>query len=146
MDPQEYIATGILELYVYGLLSEAENEEVYRMEMAHRQVEEEIVSIEKAIINISTTFSPFLSVDHFSRIKSELEIKHGKVSVIQPKSNLWQNVGWAAALVFFLGIGYFWYKQSSAEKQMLTLEKEKKLNWKKRSFWQSGNQSKPWKH
>ena len=29
METKEYIESGILELYVYGLLSEPENEEVY---------------------------------------------------------------------------------------------------------------------
>ena len=62
MDIKEYIESGILELYVYGLLSETENIEVAKMAKKHKEINDEIISIEKSIVNISTSFSPFLSV------------------------------------------------------------------------------------
>ena len=69
MTPNEYIESGILELYVYGLLSESESEAVAQMAAKHPEINNEIIAIEKAIINISTSFSPFLSAENFEKIK-----------------------------------------------------------------------------
>ena len=62
MDSKEYIESGILELYVYGLLDEEQNKEVHEMCKKHKEVEEEIVAIEKSILALSTSFCPFLSI------------------------------------------------------------------------------------
>ncbi len=50
MEAQEYIESGILELYVYGLLSEKENLEIAELAKNNTDVDQEIISIEKAII------------------------------------------------------------------------------------------------
>ncbi|HMK06053.1 MAG TPA: hypothetical protein VK476_00900, partial [Flavobacterium sp.] len=65
MEIKEYIDSGILELYVYGLLSDSENEGVNLMSKKHPQIDLEIIAVEKAIVNISTGFSPFLSADNY---------------------------------------------------------------------------------
>ena len=46
MEAKEYIESGILELYVYGLLTESENLEVAKMAKNNPEVEQEILSIE----------------------------------------------------------------------------------------------------
>ena len=51
MEAQEYIESGILELYVYGLLSKAENEELSSMAKNNAEINDEIIAIEKAIID-----------------------------------------------------------------------------------------------
>lgn len=129
MDTKEYIESGILELYVYGLLKETENLEVAQMAKKHKEIDDEIVSIEKAIVNLSTSFSPFLSVENFAKIKSKLDIKHTKVIDLKPKNNRLNYIGWAAAAVFLLGIGYQYNQQLVFKNDIVTLEKEKiKLN------------------
>src|SRR6476620_10930081 len=111
METKEYIASGILELYVYGLLDENQNIEVAELAKKHKEIEDEIMSIEKSILALSTSFSPFLSVENFSNIKSHLEIKHGtKVIELKPKSTS-NYIGWAAAAVLLLGIGYLYNQQ-----------------------------------
>ncbi len=106
MEAQEYIESGILELYVYGLLSEKENLEIAELAKKAPEVDQEIISIEKAIIALSSSFSPFHSVENFEKIKARLELKHGKVVDMKPASNWSQYVGWAAAVLLLLGLGY----------------------------------------
>ncbi len=112
MDTKDYIESGILELYVYGLLDETQNKEVLEMSKKHKEVEQEIVAIEKSILSLSSSFSPFLSVQNFEKIKSGLEIKHSKIIELKPTSSRYNYVGWAAAALFLLFIGYQYQQQS----------------------------------
>jgi len=125
MDTQDYINSGILELYVYGLLSEPENLEVAKMAKEHAEVDTEILSIEKSILNLSTSFSPFLSADNFAKIKAKLELKHSKVVPLQPKSNVFTFVGWAAAVLLLIGFGYQYNKSSQTSEKVVVVENEK---------------------
>ena len=130
MEAKEYIDSGILELYVYGLLNETENLEVSQMAKNNTDVNNEIISIEKAIVNLSTSFSPFLSVENFAKIKSKLDIKHtSKVIEMEPKGGKLQYLGWAAAVALLLGVGYQYNNQIQFKNDIVNLEKEKsKLN------------------
>jgi hypothetical protein len=47
METKEYINSG--ELYVYGLLSDTENEEVTTMANTHSEIKDEIIAIEKQL-------------------------------------------------------------------------------------------------
>ena len=125
MDVNEYIESGILELYVYGLLSEEENLEVNKMAMEHKVIDAEIVSIEKSIIQLSSSFSPFLSPENFEKIKANLELKHGKVIPIERKSSISLFIGWAASLLLLLGAGYFYYRWQETDKQLIVTGNEK---------------------
>lgn len=125
MDIKEYIESGILELYVYGLLSESENEEVNRMAIQHKEINDEIIAIEKSIVNISTGFSPFLSSENFAKIKTKLALKHSNTIELKQKSNASQYLGWAASAVLFIGIGYQYFNQSQFKNDILNLQNEK---------------------
>ena len=103
---REYIDSGILEMYVYGLLTEKENEEIANKAKVNPAINEEIIAIEKAIIALSSSFSPFHSVANYEKIKAKLELKHADVIDLKPRSNVAQYIGWAAALLLLLGIGY----------------------------------------
>lgn len=112
MEVREYIESGILELYVYGLLDESQNNEVLEMSKKHKEIENEIIAIEKSIISLSSSFSPFLSAQNFEKIKSELEIKHRKIIELKSVKNRYNYIGWAAAALFLLFIGYQYHQQS----------------------------------
>jgi anti-sigma-K factor RskA len=124
MDTKEYIESGILELYVYGLLSETENKEVALMASTHKEINDEIIAIEKAIVNLSTSFSPFLSAENFEKIKAQLEIKH-KVIPLQSNKKIFQYTGWAATVLLFVGLGYQYLQLNKNESQIVTIEAEK---------------------
>lgn len=125
MENKEYLESGILELYVYGLLSESENDEVTAMSNKNPEIKAEIISIEKAILNLSSSFSPFISHSQFEKIKSQLELKHSRVVSMKPRSNVASYMGWAASIVLLVGVGYQYLKVNESKNQIVTIEKEK---------------------
>lgn len=125
MDTKEYIESGILELYVYGLLSEDENEKVSLIAKNHPEINDEIIAIEKSIVALSSSFSPFHSVANYEKIKSKLELKHPEVIDFETGRNWIQYVGWAAAIVFFAGIAYQYNLLDQTNTQVVNAEIEK---------------------
>lgn len=125
METRAYIDSGILELYVYGLLTDDENREVNKMAKSHIEIQDEIVSIEKAIVNLSTSFSPFLSAENFDRIREKLALKYGKVIEMKPRSNASAWLGWAAALLLMGGAGYLYTQLNESNTQVVNVENEK---------------------
>lgn len=125
MEAQEYIESGILELYVYGLLTETENLEIAEVAKKNPEVDQEIISIEKAIVALSSSFSPFHSVANFEKIKARLELKHGKVVDMKPASNWSQYVGWAAAVLLLLGLGYQTLELTKTKEAIATVGTER---------------------
>ncbi|TRW97190.1 anti-sigma factor [Flavobacterium gawalongense] len=122
MEAKEYIESGILELYVYGLLSETENEEVNAMAKNNPEINDEIIAIEKAIVALSSSFSPFHSVANYEKIKSKLELKHAKVIELEPTRNWSQYIGWAAAILLLAGIGYQYNQLEQTNTQVVNAE------------------------
>jgi anti-sigma-K factor RskA len=117
MNSKEYIESGILELYVYGLLDEKQNQEIYELSKKDKEIEKEILSIEKSIVSLSTSFSPFLSSQNFEKIKNKLEIKHGNnfdtnYNTTGKTISISKYIGWAAAAVLLIFIGYQYQQQS----------------------------------
>lgn len=125
METKEYIESGILELYVYGLLSEPENEAVTNMAKNNSKINTEIIAIEKAIVALSSSFSPFHSVANYEKIKAKLELKHAKVIELEPASNWSQYIGWAAAVLLLVGIGYQYNELDQTNLQVANTEIEK---------------------
>lgn len=125
METKEYIESGILELYVYGLLSESENTEVALKAKESTQINSEIVAIEKSIISLSSSFSPFLSVENYEKVREKLELKYSKVIPLQPKTNWGQYVGWAAAIVLLVGIGFQYTQLDQTVSQVASSNAEK---------------------
>ena len=129
MTTQEIIESGNLELYVYGVLSETETKEISELVKINTDVKTEIIAIEKAILNLSSSFSPMISSEIFEKIKLKLELKHRNVVELKPKSNRLQYLGWAASVALLLGVGYLYNKQVTIENEIVTIAKEKdKLN------------------
>jgi anti-sigma-K factor RskA len=125
METRDYLESGILELYVYGLLSESENEDVAKMAHKHHEINDEIVSIEKAIVELSTCFSPFLSAENFEKIREKLMLKYPKLAEMKPRSKAPSYIGWAAALVFLAGGAYLYKELNDANVTVVNIENEK---------------------
>lgn len=126
---EEFINSGILELYIFGVTTEEENKEVHDMARQHAEVRAEILSIEKAIVDLSYSVSPQLSPEVYHRIRKELIDKHGEDGVVQlqPRRTAASYIGWAAAIVLLgcLGVQYFMYDQEVDKKEAATKEKDK---------------------
>ena len=125
----ELIESGTLELYVFGLLSETENREIQQTAENDLEVQEEIISIEKAVINLSYSISPRLSAQNYNRIYAKLiERREGVVQMDTRRSGgISQYLGWAAAIVLMFGIGfqYFKYNEVTEEAEKATAERNK---------------------
>jgi anti-sigma-K factor RskA len=125
MDKQEYIDSGILELYVFGQLSETESSEVAKMAESDADINDEIISIEKAIINFSESVSPFLSAENYDKIRQALLLKHGVVDIAPKKSNIFLYLGYAASILLLVAVGYQYKQLDDRETQIVNVEKER---------------------
>ncbi len=122
MEVSDYIESGILELYVFGTLSESETEDVAKMAEKHPEIQEEIISIEKAVISLSYSMAPYLSASNYDRIRESLIEKHGKVVEMKPQNNIMSYIGWAAAVLLLVGIGWQYTQLDSAKNQIASVE------------------------
>jgi anti-sigma-K factor RskA len=127
MEIQEFIDSGILELYVFGLLTDTENREVKDMADRHEIVRNEILSIEKAVIDLSYSVSPHLSAENYDRIQQILFERNQGVVQMRPRSSAASYIGWAAAVILLFGLGYqyYQYNQVSKEVQEATRQRSK---------------------
>ena len=134
MNTKEYIASGILELYIAGALSEKENEEVYAAIQKNPELLEEVESIEKAILQL-TAAAKKDNTYSFNAIADKLLVQEPKVIPIsKPKTNWSLLSGWAAAVIFGSALIYTVIQNSNlktqiaAEKQQLEEQIDKASN------------------
>lgn len=129
MSSNELIESGTLELFVFGLLSENENNEVQEMAKEDPEVHNEILAIEKAVINLSYSISPRLSAQNYNRIHAKLIERQegGVVHMDTRRSGISQYLGWAAAVILMFGISiqYFKYNEVTQEAEKVTAERNK---------------------
>ena len=67
-----YIASGILELYVAGALSEKESKEVYELMQKYSEINQEVLAIEEAVVKLTASTSPISNKDILKKIKANL--------------------------------------------------------------------------
>jgi len=108
MNIKEYIESGILELYVAGVLSEKENEEVSTAIKEHLELKEEVEDIETVIIKLTAAVAPKDAQKLYDKIKANvLNEKETKVvSLPQKRINWAAYTGWAAAVILAGGLFY----------------------------------------
>lgn len=122
MDNKEYIESGILELFVFGSLNEQENKEVQEMATKHQDIHDEIVAIEKAVINLSQSVAPHLSAKNYEQIRQKLLEKHNVIQMKPTQSRSY--LGWAASIVMLLGAGFMYFQMNSSKTELLNKNKE----------------------
>lgn len=116
MELQDYIDSGILELYVAGTLSDVENREVYEMMMKHPEVLQEVLEIEAAIVKLTAATRPTSNAHIWNTIKEKLKLGGSDVKVVsmdRPKYDWLTYTGWAAALL--IGAGLLWTLNQNSE-------------------------------
>ncbi|TRO66714.1 anti-sigma factor [Christiangramia sabulilitoris] len=128
MDIKEYISSGILELYVYGALTEAESREVSQVLKKHPEVRQEVEEIELALQKLSAATAPSYNAEAIlSRIKSKLGTK-GDRSVIalepEKETNWVSYIGWAATIALLIGL-FFVFEDKNDLREQLSYERAK---------------------
>jgi anti-sigma-K factor RskA len=126
MTSKEYIESGILELYVFGKLSEAENDEVQQMMADYPAVRQEVVAIESAIVDLSQSVAPRLSATNYEKIRNQI-LEKRKVIDMKTKSSWSSYVGWAAAAVLVVGFGLQFNKLNESNQVIDKLGAEKSV-------------------
>jgi len=126
MDIQEYISSGILELYVYGALTETESREVSRELNEHPEIRKEVEEIEVALQRLSASLAPSYNAEAIlASIKQKLANKShsGVVSMEHKKKTPWVSyIGWAASLVLLIGL-FFLLGDNNELREQLNSEK-----------------------
>ena len=109
MDIKAYIESGILELYVAGILSEKENKEVYELMLQYPEIHQEVLDIESSIVKLTASVSQKSNsiVDTFQTVKNKLGLNDDDtkvISIAKPKYNWLTYTGWAASIVLAGGL------------------------------------------
>lgn len=125
MDINNYISSGILELYVYGALTEAESREVSRTLKQFPEVESEVEEIEEALIQLSAALAPENAEKLIEAIKQKLAHNPKVVTMESSKSKLPMYLGWAASLLFLIGLFFMFNKNQNLRKDLQALQAEK---------------------
>lgn len=113
MDIKAYIASGILELYVAGQLSEKENAEVHALAVEHPEIAAEIESIEAAVLALAQTAAPAQKPDFKDLQKRMAPSRETEVRPLNTKRTYWSTyLGWAASLILALGLAWV-YNQNA---------------------------------
>ena len=118
MDIKEYIASGILELYVLGALSEKENRQINQLVRKHDEIRDEVEEIEKALGLFSEAISPSEIIVPFDKIREAIENESENVIPLASKrkrsgNNFVSYSGWAASIL--LAGGLFWMYNQNQE-------------------------------
>lgn len=125
MNSREYIESGILELYVFGKLSEEEKLEVLQMAADNPAIRTEIAAIEQAVINLSYSVSPNISAETYDKIRQELLGDDPKIIHLKSKTNWSQYMGWAASVVILLGAAFMYLQMNDTMNEKINLELDK---------------------
>ena len=120
MNEEEIIASGILELYVCGSLSE---DEIHEVEVAidkFPNLKKEIEIIESSLINLAENVSPPLASLVWTYILNAIRsASNGGSNATNEKSFNWAGVScWAAAILLLGGLFWAMNQKSTLEKQV----------------------------
>lgn len=130
---EQYLTSGILELYVYGALSEKESREVTTMLKEHPEIKKEVNEIEKALQQLASGVAPNNPEHLLNILKQQLNLTENTTSATPPvvKKLPSQNkikwntyLGWAASFVLLIGL-FFVFRQNHNLREELVQSKLK---------------------
>ncbi len=122
MNQEALIESGNLELYVFGTLEKEERKKIAEISIENKEIADEIVSIENAILTLSSSFSPPLSASIHTKICEVLFKKPKSFTLFS-----WYNVAASILLIISFGIGYTSFYNSKEAENKLILEKRHHL-------------------
>jgi anti-sigma-K factor RskA len=120
MTAKEYIESGILELYVYGSLNEAENKEVAAAIAKYPEVKAEVEKIEATLKAVAEHTAPAISGKVWTTINSTLF--GSKVRTLKPSWTVY--IGWAASIVLLLGIFLLFNQNNQLKNNLVETQNE----------------------
>ena len=131
MEVDNYIASGILELYVAGLLTNEENLEVHQNALQYPEIKNEIAAIEAAILELTQAIVPkYAKRKGFDDVKVRIGERKDTKVVQMPKddtSNLSTYIGWAAAVLFGAGLAWFYVQNDQLKSNIEMVNQENEV-------------------
>ena len=121
MNIEEYISSGILELYVYGALTEEESREVSEILKEHPEVRKEVEEIEAALKQLASAAAPYNPEKLLASIKQKLSNKNVKTLPVRRETPWISYIGWAASLLLLVGL-FFLISDNNELRQQLNTE------------------------
>lgn len=124
MDIEEYIESGILELYVYGALTATENEEVSAFLKQHPEVQKEVEEIEEALIQLAAGTASYNPSALYQAIKLKLGTPNKEVKTLKPtqKTPLIVWLSLAASFALLIGLFTLFSKNKELKEQLEVVE------------------------
>lgn len=129
MEIEKYITSGVLELYVYGTLSEKESEEVYKVLKEYPEIEKEVEQIEKGLLQLSSATAPYNPEKVYNRIKDQLNLSEDEkvIAIDQKRRNWYAYIGWAASVALLIGLVTQLNKNKELQQQVVDANIEQQL-------------------
>jgi len=130
MEVEKYIASGVLELYVAGVLTEEENTEVYQFAREYPKIREEILSIEASVLELTKSVTPkFKQRKDFDDLKVRIgERKDTKVVQFPDQKTNWSLYsGWAAAILLGIGVAWFYVQNDQLKTDIKVVEQQNQV-------------------
>lgn len=129
MKMNEYIESGVLELYVYGVLSEEESIEISKKLREHPEIKAEVEQIEKSLQHLGTAVAPYNPEKQLEAIKQKLQNPGKAVPVIGDGAKRRKNwpayMGWAACVLLAIGLFVLLNKNNSLRDELQIVSAEK---------------------
>lgn len=131
MNIEEYISSGVLDLYVLGALDEAEAKDVELKAAAYPEIAEELDALQKTIEGFAQAHAIDPPVQLKKKIFEEIEKQAAENQVKSISiSNKPATFNWLVAASITVAIistalsGYFWTKWKNAEGQLISLQQD----------------------
>lgn len=104
MNIEEYINSGILELYVYGVLSDVENEEVTSYLRQYPEIRTEVEEIENMLMDLSGAVAPANPEQLLQSIIEKLTKRTTTLPLPERRIPWFTYTGWAASVLLLIGL------------------------------------------
>lgn len=134
MNINEYISSGILELYVTGDLSQAERLEVEALAAKHPEIRKELTAIEEAMEKYAMLHAVEPPASTLNTILNKIEQtqqKEVKGKIVQmspqPKSNTLRLLAYAASILLFLSVAvniYYFNKYKTVSSELADIRQD----------------------
>ncbi len=122
MNLNEYIESGLLELYVCGALSPEESIEISKKLHEHPEIKSEVEQIESALQYLGTAVAPYNPEELLDSIKQKLKNMDHSIPVIVAKPKRTTNwtayIGWAACIILAIGLLALFQKNHSLRTEL----------------------------
>ena len=120
MSTADYLDTGMLELYVFGQLTDDEAQKVADAVAKNPELQQEVEEIEAFLMALSAKASPGVSIETNQSIKQLQSRPDDKGQKRTP------YYYWAAILILMIGIGWLLKQTTTLSNEVQTVEKELK--------------------